>query len=119
MSSASTQSLDGLSTSSTPLTTTTTILTSILTITKNDTNPFHLRLLNQLFLQSTTCQVITGFFAWAALLITAHHVCFIKFIFLYLSFSFVIILLNLIRYFNIYKIIMSKMNKNGLLDYYS
>lgn len=77
MSSASTQSLNGLSTSSTPLTTTT-ILTSILTITKNDTNPFHLRLLNQLFLQSTTCQVITGFFAWAALLITAHHVCFIE-----------------------------------------
>lgn len=34
----------------------------------------HLRLLNNLFLQSVSCQVITGFFAWAALLITAQHV---------------------------------------------
>jgi hypothetical protein len=73
MSSASTQSLDGLVETSKPLVTATT-LTSLLTTTKNDSNPFHLRLLNQLFLQSTTCQVITGFFAWAALLITAHHV---------------------------------------------
>ncbi len=32
------------------------------------------KLNNHLFLQSTACQVITGFFAWAALIITAHHV---------------------------------------------
>jgi len=34
----------------------------------------NLKLLDQLFLQSTTCQVISGFFAWAALIITIHHV---------------------------------------------
>ncbi|CAF0804972.1 unnamed protein product [Brachionus calyciflorus] len=34
----------------------------------------HSALLNQLFLQSVSCQVITGFFAWAALIITAHHI---------------------------------------------
>ena len=34
----------------------------------------NIRLLDQLFLQTTTCQILTGFFAWAALLITAHHV---------------------------------------------
>ena len=51
---------------------TTTLLTS-----SNDsatTSGPHHGILNQLFLQSTTCQIITGFFAWAALLITAHHV---------------------------------------------
>jgi hypothetical protein len=40
----------------------------------NTSSSAHLRLLNQLFLQTTTCQIITGFFAWAALLITVHHV---------------------------------------------
>ncbi len=43
--------------------TTTPVLTTI--------NP---KLNNHLFLQSTACQVVTGFFAWAALIITAHHV---------------------------------------------
>jgi len=36
--------------------------------------PPHIRLLTQLFLQTTICQVITGFFAWAALIITVHHI---------------------------------------------
>ncbi len=31
---------------------------------------------SQLFLQSTACQAISGLFAWCALLITAHHVCY-------------------------------------------
>lgn len=36
-----------------------------------------IHILDQLFLQTVTCQVISGFFAWAALIITIHHVCFI------------------------------------------
>lgn len=38
-------------------------------------NP-HIRLLDQLFLETVTCQIITGFFAWAALILTVHHVSF-------------------------------------------
>ncbi len=38
-------------------------------------NP-HIRLLDQLFLETITCQIITGFFAWAALILTVHHVTF-------------------------------------------
>ena len=44
--------------------------TSALSSTKSN-----IHLLDQLFLQTTTCQILTGFFAWAALLITIHHVC--------------------------------------------
>lgn len=51
-----------------------TVTTTSSSASTNLTNVFHLRLLNQLFLQSVTCQVITGFFAWAALIITAHHI---------------------------------------------
>jgi hypothetical protein len=34
----------------------------------------NLHLLNQLFLQTVTCQAISGVFAWSACLITAHHI---------------------------------------------
>ena len=43
----------------------------------NSTGFLNLHLLNQLFLQSSTCLMITGFFAWAALIITSQHVCII------------------------------------------
>lgn len=33
---------------------------------------------SRIFLQSITCQAISGFFAWAALLITVHHVILFK-----------------------------------------
>lgn len=53
---------------STPLITTTN--TSITTTTPNP----KLRLLDQVFLETTTCQIISGFFAWAALILTVHHI---------------------------------------------
>ena len=40
----------------------------------NTTTVKHRGILNQLFLQTIGCQIITGFFAWAALCITVHHV---------------------------------------------
>lgn len=43
------------------------------TVSSVTVNP-NLRLLDQLFLETITCQIITGFFAWAALLITVHHI---------------------------------------------
>jgi hypothetical protein len=47
---------------------------SLSTLITSTTTKSTLRLLDQLFLQTVTCQVITGFFAWAALIITIHHV---------------------------------------------
>lgn len=45
--------------------------TSVTTTTTG--NP-KLLLLDQLFLETVTCQIITGFFAWAALILTVHHI---------------------------------------------
>lgn len=47
---------------------------SLSTLITSTTTKSTLRLLDQLFLQTVTCQVITGFFAWAALIITIHHI---------------------------------------------
>lgn len=55
--------------------------------TSTTTSAPHIRLLTQLFLQTVTCQVITGFFAWAALLITVQHVMFSIFSSCHISFS--------------------------------
>lgn len=41
--------------------------------TSTTANP-NLRLLDQLFLETITCQIISGFFAWAALILTVHHI---------------------------------------------
>ena len=38
------------------------------------TTTFKTHLSSQLFLQSASCQAISGTFAWVALLITIHHV---------------------------------------------
>jgi hypothetical protein len=57
-------------TSTTSTITTTTILSDLISTTIKS----NLKLLDQLFLQTTTCQVISGFFAWAALILTIHHV---------------------------------------------
>lgn len=40
----------------------------------NTTEVKHRGILNQLFLQTIGCQIVSGFFAWAALCITIHHV---------------------------------------------
>jgi len=48
-------------------------VSSTLPVTPSTANP-NLRLLDQLFLETITCQIITGFFAWAALIITVHHI---------------------------------------------
>ncbi len=50
---------------------TTTLFTT--TVSSTTANPA-IRLLDQLFLETVTCQIITGFFAWAALIITVHHI---------------------------------------------
>ena len=47
---------------------------SLANLATSTTTKSTIRLLDQLFLQTVTCQVITGFFAWAALIITIHHV---------------------------------------------
>lgn len=44
------------------------------TTTATSTANPNIRLLDQLFLETVTCQIITGFFAWAALILTVHHV---------------------------------------------
>jgi hypothetical protein len=54
-----------------------TLLSTVQTTTPNDplnSTTTKSKILTYLFLQSTTCQIMTGFFAWAALLITSHHV---------------------------------------------
>lgn len=61
---------------STTSTTTTTILSDLISTTIKS----NLKLLDQLFLQTTTCQVISGFFAWAALILTIHHVSIVFFV---------------------------------------
>lgn len=49
-------------------------LTTTTTATNSSTPNPNIRLLDQLFLETVTCQIISGFFAWAALLITIHHI---------------------------------------------
>lgn len=91
-------------------------VTTIMSTTAGDTingstttEPPHIRLLTQLFLQTITCQVITGFFAWAALCITIQHV---GFVFPVLLLSHIILLnydcylFQISRYIFIYKTIM-------------
>jgi hypothetical protein len=46
------------------------ITTSPLNTTANP----NIRLLDQVFLETITCQIISGFFAWAALILTVHHI---------------------------------------------
>lgn len=76
MSATTTQILDLLtstesSSSSYPNPNSNSTTTSVTTTTT--ANP-KLRLLDQLFLETVTCQIITGFFAWAALILTVHHI---------------------------------------------
>ena len=54
------------------LVTSTTI--EILNTTEVITSTNKTKFSGRLFLQSTTCQVVSGFFAWAALIITVHHI---------------------------------------------
>ena len=63
------------SSSSSSLTQSEPLLTTTLdTILNTTTESKHRGILNQLFLQTIGCQIISGFFAWAALCITIHHV---------------------------------------------
>jgi hypothetical protein len=50
------------------------LTTTLDTILNTTTESKHRGILNQLFLQTIGCQIISGFFAWAALCITIHHV---------------------------------------------
>lgn len=62
---------------------TTSQILDLLSTTTESTNSFQnttanplipIRLLDQLFLETITCQIISGFFAWAALILTVHHI---------------------------------------------
>jgi hypothetical protein len=66
----STISLTASINTGTSITTTTTTTTT----TVNDSTTSKPHITSQLFLQSASCQAISGTFAWVALIITIHHV---------------------------------------------
>ena len=90
----------------------------------NSTGFLNLHLLNQLFLQSSTCLMITGFFAWAALIITSQHVCIMFKLFFLYTFSLysickIVFLLCRCRSSYICRTITWKTSKSGSCAFYS